>query len=56
MKKTKKQACFPAAACEPALLKELEKYAEREDTSKSAVIRQAVRFFLSAKMPKSTLN
>lgn len=55
MDKIRKQACFPAAACEPELLAALEKYVKQhKDTSKSAVIRQAVRIFLSANMPKST--
>jgi hypothetical protein len=56
MKRTRKQACFPPAACEPELLNELRDYAQQKDMSVSAVMRQAVRIFLSANMPKSTVS
>lgn len=55
MKRTKKQACFPPAACEQTLLDELRDFAREKDMSVSAVMRQAVRIFLSANMPKSTV-
>jgi metal-responsive CopG/Arc/MetJ family transcriptional regulator len=57
MDKVRKVACFPPAAVEPELLKQLEAYVKQHpDTNKSAVIRQAVRIFLSTNMPKSTLS
>lgn len=54
--KRAKKTHFPPAQCDAALLAGLKAYAKQNEMSASAVMRQAVRFFLSANTPKSTIE
>lgn len=49
-----KKTHFPPAQCDPMLLADLKAYARQNEMSVSAVMRQAVRVFLSNNIPKST--